>query len=28
VTDFIFDYNFDEQGILFYLGSMGRSRMW
>ena len=27
-SEFIFEYNFDEQGILYYLGSMGRRRLW
>ena len=27
-TEFLFEYNFDEYGVLYYLGSMGRRRLW
>lgn len=27
-SEFVFEYNFDEYGVLYYLGSMGRRRLW
>ena len=27
-TEFFFDHNFDEKGALYYLGSLGRRRLW
>lgn len=27
-TEFFFDHNFDEKGALYYLGSIGRRRLW
>ena len=27
-AEFSFEYNFDENGALYYLGSSGRSRLW
>ena len=26
--DFVFEYNFDENGALYFLGSLGRRRLW
>ena len=27
-TKFFFDHNFDEKGALYYLGSLGKRRLW
>ena len=27
-TEFVFDHNFDEKGALYYLGSLGKRRLW
>ena len=27
-TEFIYEYDFDENGALFYLGSFGKKRLW
>lgn len=27
-NEFFFDYNFDECGVLYYLGTMGKRRNW
>ena len=27
-TEFLFEYNFDENGALYYLGSFGKKRLW
>ena len=27
-TEFLFEYNFDEQGALYFLGSFGKKRLW
>lgn len=27
-TEFIFDYDFDENGALYFLGSFGKKRVW
>lgn len=26
--EFFYDYNFDENGVLYYLGTFGKRRMW
>jgi hypothetical protein len=27
-SEFIFDYDFDENGALYFLGSFGKKRVW
>lgn len=27
-TEFFFEYNFDENGVLYYLGTLGKRRNW
>jgi hypothetical protein len=27
-SEFIYEYDFDENGALFYLGSFGKKRLW
>ena len=27
-VEFVFDYNFDENGALYYLGTFGKRRPW
>ena len=27
-SEFFFEYNFDENGVLFYLGTLGKRRLW
>ena len=27
-TEFLFEYNFDENGALYFLGSFGKKRLW
>jgi hypothetical protein len=27
-TEFIYEYDFDENGALFFLGSFGKKRIW
>jgi len=27
-SEFAFEYNFDENGVLYYLGSLGKRRNW
>lgn len=27
-TEFFYEHNFDENGVLFYLGTAGKRRMW
>ena len=27
-TEFLFEFNFDENGALYFLGSMGKKKLW
>jgi len=27
-TEFFYEYNFDENGVLYYLGTYGKKRNW
>jgi len=27
-SEFVFDYDFDENGALYFLGSFGKKRVW